>query len=71
MQLSSHVLEESMEISESFHNIFMLSTLGLRVFDLNCVSYHCFSPTQSIGMLSYTFLYETRKCEAIVPTVES
>ncbi|KAL0735997.1 hypothetical protein Bca4012_012207 [Brassica carinata] len=26
--------------------------------------------TQSIGMLSYTFLYETRKCEAIVPTVD-
>ncbi|CAA0402284.1 unnamed protein product [Arabidopsis thaliana] len=28
------------------------------------------NPTQSIGMLSYTFLYETRKCEAIVPTVD-
>ncbi|KAG7555083.1 Histidine kinase/HSP90-like ATPase superfamily [Arabidopsis suecica] len=28
------------------------------------------NPTQSIGMLSYTFLYETRKCEAIVPTID-
>ncbi|KAL1199092.1 Protein MICRORCHIDIA 5 [Cardamine amara subsp. amara] len=28
------------------------------------------NPTQSIGMLSYTFLYETKKCEAIVPTVD-
>ncbi|CAA7039892.1 unnamed protein product [Microthlaspi erraticum] len=26
--------------------------------------------TQSIGMLSYTYLYETRKCEAVVPTVD-
>ncbi|ESQ41254.1 hypothetical protein EUTSA_v10015739mg [Eutrema salsugineum] len=26
--------------------------------------------TQSVGMLSYTYLYETRKCEAIVPTVD-
>ncbi|CAH2070342.1 unnamed protein product [Thlaspi arvense] len=28
------------------------------------------NPTQSVGMLSYTYLYETRKCEAIVPTVD-
>ncbi|CAH2072876.1 unnamed protein product [Thlaspi arvense] len=26
--------------------------------------------TQSVGMLSYTYLYETRKCEAVVPTVD-
>ncbi|KAJ0243403.1 Protein MICRORCHIDIA 5 [Hirschfeldia incana] len=56
-----------------YGNGFKTSTMRLgadAIVFSRCRGTNGIKTTQSIGMLSYTFLYETRKCEAIVPTVD-